>query len=119
DIGVYNRLPQQTTSYAMTDTLKPPPTLAMLRAHRAEILALAERYGAYNVRVFGSVARGDAHPASDVDLLVNFRAGTSLFELSGLWQDLQDLLGYDVNIVSENGLKARFHQIIAQDIVPL
>ncbi|MFQ3647107.1 MAG: nucleotidyltransferase family protein [Anaerolinea sp.] len=103
----------------MTDTLKPPPTLAMLRAHRVEILALAERYGAYNVRVFGSVARGEAHPASDIDLLVNFRAGTSLFELSGLWQDLQDLLGYDVNIVSENGLKARFHQIIAQDIVPL
>jgi len=52
-----------------------PPTLAMLRARRGEILALADQYGAYNVRVFGSVARGEATPTSDVDLLVNFSPG--------------------------------------------
>ncbi|GAB4528088.1 MAG: nucleotidyltransferase family protein [Anaerolineae bacterium] len=103
----------------MTDTTPRPPTLDMLRARRDEILALAERYGAYNVRVFGSVARGDATPDSDVDLLVNFRKGTSLFELSGFWQDLQDLIGYEVNILSEGGLKTRFRNHIESDMLPL
>jgi uncharacterized protein len=103
----------------MTDTTQQTPTLQTLRAHRDEILALAERYGAYNLRVFGSVARGDANPDSDVDLLVSFREGTSLFELSGFWQDLQDLLGYEVNVLSEGGLKTRFRKRIESDLVPL
>lgn len=54
----------------MTDQLKSPPTLEELYTRREEILALADRYGAYNVRVFGSVARGDAISDSDVDLLI-------------------------------------------------
>jgi hypothetical protein len=103
----------------MDEQIQHPPTLEALRARREEILALAARYGAYNLRVFGSVARGDANPASDIDLLVRFHEGTSLFELSGFWQDLQELLGYDVNIVSENGLRARFRQQIESDLVPL
>lgn len=95
-------------------------TLAALRARRAEILALAERYGAYNLRVFGSVARGDARPDSDVDLLVNFQPGTSLFELSGFWQDLHTLLGVPVDLVEDHpGLRERFRQRILKDVRPL
>lgn len=103
----------------MSDTPKRALTLQDLRARRDEILKLAQQYRAYNVRVFGSVARGEATPDSDVDLLVNFREGTSLFELSGFWQDLQELLGRDVNLLSENGLKERFRKRIEGDIVPL
>ncbi len=103
----------------MSDTTKSPPTLEALRARRDEILALADRYGAYNVRVFGSVARGDSTPESDVDLLVNFRPGTSLYELSGLWQDLQEMLGCQINIISEGGLKERMRKRIEKDLTPL
>lgn len=103
----------------MTDTTRPIPTLEALRAQRDAILALAARCGAYNVRVFGSVARGDASADSDIDLLVSLREGTTLFELSALWQDLEELLGRPVNILSEGGLKPRFRQRIESDIVPL
>lgn len=94
-------------------------TLDDLRAMRNDILALAARHRAFNVRVFGSVARGEATPESDVDLLVSFHPGASLFDLSALWQDLQDLLGRDVNVVSEGGMNERFRQRIARDIVAL
>ena len=104
----------------MSDSTKQPPTLEVLRARRDEILALAEHYGAYNVRVFGSVARGDTRPDSDVDLLVSFREGTSLFELSGFWQDLQDLLGVSVDVVEDHpGLRERFRRRIMKDASPL
>lgn len=104
----------------MSDTLKRPLTLDDLRARRDDILALAERYGAYNVRVFGSVARGDAAPDSDVDLLVQFRDGVSLYEISGLHQDLQDLLGQSVDIVEDYpGLRERFRKRALKDAVPL
>ena len=87
----------------MSEQLKQAaPTIDDLRARRDEILRLAQRYGAYNVRVFGSVARGEATPDSDFDLLVSFREGTSLYELSGLWQDLQDLLQRKVDLTTDN-----------------
>ncbi len=103
----------------MTDQTKSPPTLDNLRARRDEILALAERYGAYNVRVFGSVARGEASADSDVDLLVSFREDASLYDLSGLWQEMQELLGCKVNIISEGGLRDRFQKRIQPDLVTL
>ena len=84
------------------------PTLDDLRARRDEILAVAERYGASDVRVFGSVARGDAGPDSDIDLMVSFRAGTSLYEIAGLWLDLQELLGRQVDIADSATPKQRF-----------
>ena len=86
----------------MTDRLQEPPTLDDLRVRRDEILALAQRYHADNVRVFGSVARGEATPDSDIDLLVSFQQGASLCDLSGLWQDLQGLLGRSVDVVSDD-----------------
>lgn len=103
----------------MDGSTKTPPTLDELRAKRDAILSLTERYGASNVRVFGSVARGDATPESDVDLLVMFRSGTSLYDLSNLWQDLRELLGREINLLSERGLRERFKQRIQKDLTPL
>jgi predicted nucleotidyltransferase len=78
-----------------------PPDLALLRAKRQEILRLAARHGASNVRVYGSVARGAAHPNSDIDLLVEFEPGRSLVDEVELQQELEMLLGYRVNLAEE------------------
>jgi predicted nucleotidyltransferase len=71
---------------------------------RDAILALAAKYGASNVRVFGSVAEGKADEHSDVDFLVNMEPGRSLFDLGGLLMDLQELLGREVDVVTEPAL---------------
>ena len=76
----------------------------ILRAKRKKILSLAAKHGARNVRVFGSVARGTAGRASDVDFVVEFRKGRSLLDQSGLILDLQDLLGRRVDIVTPKAL---------------
>ena len=75
-----------------------------LQAHRPKILELATRHGARNVRVFGSMARGDATPASDVDLLVEVEPGRTLLDVIALEQDLEDLLGRSVDVVTDGGL---------------
>ena len=106
----------------MSDTLLPTtPTLDDLRSRRSEILALARRYGAYNVRVFGSVASGKATPDSDIDILVSFREDASIYELSGLWQDLQELLGRRVDLVTDDEHSRRKHFVgrILKDAIPL
>lgn len=105
----------------MVDTPKSPPTLDYLRQRRGEILALAQKYGAYDVRVFGSVARGTPTPASDVDLLVRYQPGTSLWDAVGLWQDLQELLGYEINLIGEDDTphRASFIQRVRQEAVAL
>jgi len=71
----------------------------LLNTKREEILRLAARYGAYNVRVFGSAARGEAGPDSDVDFLVELEPDRSLFDLGGLLMDLQELLECEVDVV--------------------
>lgn len=76
----------------------------LLMNNREEILRLAERRGAKNVRVFGSVARGQADADSDIDFLVDLEPGRSLFDLGGLWMDLHQLLGRDVDVVTEKAL---------------
>ncbi len=76
----------------------------ILMPKRQEVLAIAARHGARNVRVFGSVARGDARPDSDVDLLVEMEPGRSLMDMGGLLMDLQDLLGRDVDVTDPQGL---------------
>jgi hypothetical protein len=104
----------------MRDQARTPPTLESLRIRREEIIALAEKHGAYNVRVFGSVARGERGVESDVDFLVSFRSGASLFDLSGFWQDLQELLGCPVDVVEDHpGLRERFRERILKDVVPI
>lgn len=87
---------------------------------REDILRLAEKYGATNVRVFGSVARGDATPQSDVDLLVTFRSGASLYDLAGLSRDLTGLLGHSVDVLSDHPrLRDRLRRNILREVVPL
>ena len=90
-----------------------------LKAQREEILRIAAQHGARNLRVFGSVARGDAGADSDLDLLVDMDPGRSLFDMGGLLMDLQDLLGCTVDIVSERGLRPRIRERVLSEAVPL
>jgi predicted nucleotidyltransferase len=103
----------------MIDRLNAPITLEHLRTRRADILRLARQHGASNVRVFGSVARGEAVTGSDVDFLVDFQSGTSLWDVIGLWQDLSALLGCEVSVVTESTLQGRFRHNVLRDAVPL
>ncbi len=82
----------------------------LLQSKREDILRTANRYGAFNVRVFGSVARGEADSESDIDLLVDMEAGRSLLDLSGLLIDLEDMLGCNVDVVTERGLRDRIRE---------
>jgi len=93
--------------------------LEELRARRDEILRVAAKRGARHVRVFGSVARGDADDRSDVDFLVDLEQGRSLLDLGGLLMDLQELLGHRVDVVTERGLKARIRSRVLREAVPL
>ncbi len=94
-------------------------TLADLRRRRREILDLAERHGAGNVRVIGSVARGEARPDSDVDLLVEIAADRSVLDQIALIQELGDLLNHRVDVVSERGLNTRIRDRILKEAVAL
>jgi predicted nucleotidyltransferase len=76
----------------------------LLKDKRYEILAIDARHGAHNLRVFGSVARGEAGPESDLDILVEMEPGTSLLDHVALMQDLEDLLQRKVHVVSERAL---------------
>ena len=91
----------------------------LLQARREEILKLAAKHGAGNVRVFGSVARGEAGPSSDIDLVVSLEPGRSLFDLGGLWYDLNELLGVGVDVVSDRGLRERVRERVLREAVPL
>lgn len=103
----------------MSDTTQSAPTLEWLRVRRDEILALADRYGAYHVRVFGSVARGDATPESDIDFLVQFPPHYKLLDHAGLLVDLKDLLGVNVDVSVEANLKDAYRARILKDAVRL
>src|SRR5437667_12623500 len=91
----------------------------ILQTKREDILRTANRYGAFNVRVFGSVARGEADEKSDIDLLVDMEPGRSLLDLSGLLIDLEDLLGCNVDVVTERGLRERIRERVLREAVPL
>ena len=94
-------------------------TLGILTERRSEILGLAERYHTGDVRVFGSVARGQNTEGSDVDLLVKPGKHCSLFDLGGLLEDLQELLGCWVDLVTEDGLKPRLRERVLKEAIPL
>ncbi len=91
----------------------------LINAKRSEILRTAARHGARNVRVFGSFVRGEAGLDSDLDLLVRMDDGRSLLDLVGLWQDLEELLGRRVDVVSEGGLSPHLRGRILSEAVPL
>ena len=90
-----------------------------LQSKRVDILRLADRHGASEVRVFGSVARGEAGSDSDVDLLVKLAPERSLLDHVALWQDLEDLLGRKVDLVSEKALHWLIRDHILKEAVPL
>ncbi len=91
----------------------------LLQAKREDILQTATKYGAYNIRIFGSVARKEADVNSDVDFLVEMEPGRSLFDLGGLLMELQDLLGCDVDVVTEKGLRDRIRERVLNEAVTL
>ncbi len=95
-------------------------TLNTLRAERrADILRLAEQHGARNLRVFGSVARGEASEGSDLDLLVDWEPGRSLLDHVGLVQDLEELLGVKVHVGTERSLHWYVRDRILSEATPL
>ena len=91
----------------------------ILGEKREEILRAAAMRGACNVRVFGSVARGEANDRSDVDFLVEMEPGRSGFDLSGLLADLQEILGRRVDVGTEKGLREHIRDRVLNEAVPL
>jgi uncharacterized protein len=83
---------------------KPRPS-DVLTKRKAELKRIAKRYKAVSVKVFGSVSRGEDQPGSDIDLLVRFAPDASLFDQIGLAQELEDVLGVHVDVISEGGLR--------------
>jgi predicted nucleotidyltransferase len=93
--------------------------LKELRARREEILAAAARWGGRDLRIFGSVARGEAGPHSDVDILLDMEKDRSLMDMGGLLMDLQDLLDCRVDLVTEAGLHWYIKDRVLKEAVPL
>lgn len=91
----------------------------LLHEKREDILRVASKRGASNVRVFGSVARGEDDSKSDIDLLVDLEPGRSIFDLGGLLMNLQDLLGHKVDVVTERGLRERIRERVLKEAIPL
>lgn len=95
-------------------------TLEMLRSEkREEVIRLSERHGARNIRIFGSVARGESSDASDIDLLVEWEPGRSLLDHVALAQDLEELLGTKVHVGTEASLHWYVRDRILQEATPL
>jgi predicted nucleotidyltransferase len=91
----------------------------LIKTKREDILRTAAKYGAYNVRVFGSIARGEADEKSDIDLLVDMEPHRSLLDLGGLLTDLENLLGCNVDVVTEKGLRDRIRERVLKEAVVL
>lgn len=91
----------------------------ILGSKRDDVVAIARRHGARSVRVFGSVARGDAGPDSDVDLLVEVTGPTPPWFPGGLVADLEELLDRRVSVVEEEALNKQLQESILKDAVPL
>jgi predicted nucleotidyltransferase len=94
-------------------------TAEIIQDKKEQILALAAKYGASNLRVFGSVANGTANENSDVDILVDLEKGRSLFDLGGLLMDLQQLLNRKVDVVTENGLHWYIKERVLREAKPI
>lgn len=95
------------------------PTLEDLRARREEILEIANRYGIYDIRVFGSLLHGDATLESDVDLLVKMEKGRSLFDHAGFAYDVAELLGRHVDVVLDDAVHWLIRDEVLAEAVPL
>ncbi|HEY6323185.1 MAG TPA: nucleotidyltransferase family protein [Thermoanaerobaculia bacterium] len=91
----------------------------LLEEHREKILELAARHGASNVRVFGSLTRGEGTPASDLDLLVTMEGERSLLDLIGFKQAVEDLLHRSVDVVTETALSSYIRDLVLAEATPL
>jgi len=91
----------------------------ILREKRDEIQRIAAKHGARNVRVFGSVARGESRASSDIDLLVDTDPETSAWFPAGLVLDLEEVLGCKVEVVTEKGLNPHLKERVLEEAVPL
>ncbi len=91
----------------------------LVNEKRGALIEAAEHYGAHNLRIFGSVARGEATPESDIDILVDLEPGRSLLDLGGLLMEFQAILGHPVDVVTEQGLRERIRQRVLTEAVPL
>ena len=98
---------------------QPAGTLNLIQAKREEILQIASKHGVRNIRVFGSFARGDARPDSDIDFLMDSGQSTSSWFPAGLILDLEGLLGRHVEVVTEGGLNARIRDEVLREAVPV
>lgn len=112
------RRPSPEVLERILTALRGPPSERVSR-HREEILAAVARNKAHSPRLLGSVARGDDHPESDVDLLVDFEDGASLLDLIGLQLELEELLGVDVDVIDAGGLRGSFGDRVNAEKVPL
>ena len=99
--------------------MQDPRDLDPIRQNRDYIVAIAARHGATEVRLIGSMARGEARPDSDVDLLVKWRPGSSLFDQAALMLELEELLGRKVDIASDGWLRPRVRESVYRDAVTL
>lgn len=93
--------------------------IELVRQHRDEILEIADRYGASDVRLFGSAARGEARDDSDLDFVVKFAATASLFDRGGMWTELHELLGRDIDLVDEDYLRDEVRDDVLADAVAI
>jgi uncharacterized protein len=100
----------------MSESTQRDDLRARLRERRADLLAAAARRGASNLRVFGSVARGDEDAGSDVDFLVDFEPTRSLVDVAGLMLDLQEILGVPVDVVEASTLRPGDELILADAV---
>jgi len=91
----------------------------LFKEKREEILRIAAKHGARNVRVFGSVARDEADERSDLDLLVELEPGRSLMDHAALWLELQEAIGRRVDVVSDRGIKPRIRERVLREAIPI
>lgn len=95
------------------------PTGRLVAAHRDQLREVLERHGVRNARLFGSVARGDDHDGSDLDVLVDFAPRRSLFTILRIQDELEAILGVPVDLVPASGLKDRVRVRVQQDLIAL
>jgi uncharacterized protein len=92
---------------------------SVLRGNRDEILRIATRHGARDIRIFGSVARGDSGPNSDIDILLKLDPGRSLLDIIAIQQDVEDLIGCEVDVVTEAAISAYIREEVLREAIGL
>ncbi|PWR73672.1 nucleotidyltransferase family protein [Methanospirillum lacunae] len=102
-----------------TDNEKTQTVMEILKTKRSELIALAQKHGASNIRVFGSVSRKEENSNSDIDILVDMAEGASLLDLARLKNDLEDLLGRPIDITTKPALHPMLAGTILKEAIPL